>query len=262
MTAGEGEPLRCRYAVDVRDGRIGEVMGAGGGRVQLRPVEGGREWDCPPESLGEASPGEVLRARVRRVNREGRLPGGGGAGCGEGLRELTYNQMVAHQEVAEPTGPDSPTARADRLFQALADATRREIVALTLTDERSVTELAQRFPMSFAAVQKHVAVLERAGLVTKERRGREQRVKGNADALDEVHRLLDRLAEMWRGRVDRIGDLLAGTGPTTAPGSGDGSDPGYDTGSGRGSGRGSALGTSSPDGKEQSHDRDRRPEEH
>ncbi|MEU6224659.1 hypothetical protein [Streptomyces sp. NPDC047042] len=62
------------YALDVRDGRIGEVMGREGGYVQLRPVGGGCEWDCPPEELREAAPGEVLRARVRRVNREGRLP--------------------------------------------------------------------------------------------------------------------------------------------------------------------------------------------
>ncbi|MEW2117173.1 hypothetical protein AB0945_18665 [Streptomyces sp. NPDC005474] len=62
------------YALDVRDGRVGEVMGRVGGYVQLRPVGGGREWDCPPEALAEAAAGEVLRARVRRVNREGRLP--------------------------------------------------------------------------------------------------------------------------------------------------------------------------------------------
>ncbi|WP_369037202.1 hypothetical protein [Streptomyces adonidis] len=62
------------YALDVRDGRIGEVMGREGGYVQLRPIGGGREWDCPREALEEAAPGDVLRARVRRVNREGRLP--------------------------------------------------------------------------------------------------------------------------------------------------------------------------------------------
>ncbi|WP_327744205.1 hypothetical protein OHO28_23590 [Streptomyces europaeiscabiei] len=62
------------YAVDVRDGRLGEVMGREGGYVQLRPVGGGREWDCPSDTLREAAPGEVLRARVRQVNGEGRLP--------------------------------------------------------------------------------------------------------------------------------------------------------------------------------------------
>lgn len=62
------------YALDVRDGRIGEVIGREGGYVQLRPLGGGREWDCPPEALGDVPPGDLLRARVRRVNREGRLP--------------------------------------------------------------------------------------------------------------------------------------------------------------------------------------------
>ncbi|MFI5686712.1 hypothetical protein [Streptomyces sp. NPDC051636] len=58
------------YAVDGRDGRIGEVMGRMGGYVQLRPVGGGREWDCPPEELAEAAPADVLRERVRRLNRD------------------------------------------------------------------------------------------------------------------------------------------------------------------------------------------------
>lgn len=62
------------YVIDVRDGRLGEVMGREGGYVQLRPVGGGREWDCPPAAIGEAPQGEVLRARVRRVNQESRLP--------------------------------------------------------------------------------------------------------------------------------------------------------------------------------------------
>ncbi|MEU9897362.1 ArsR/SmtB family transcription factor [Streptomyces phaeochromogenes] len=119
--------------------------------------------------------------------------------------------MVVRQESAE---------RADRIFHALADATRREIVALTLAGEYSVSDLARRFPMSFAAVQKHVAVLEQAGLVTKERRGREQRVRGNADSLREAHRLLDQLADVWRGRIDRIGAILADPGPGPGPDSG------------------------------------------
>ncbi|WP_371670633.1 hypothetical protein OG985_25265 [Streptomyces sp. NBC_00289] len=67
-------PAIGTHVVDVRDGRIGEVMGHVGGRVQLRPVAGGREWDCPPESTGPAPSEEVLRARVRKVNGEGRLP--------------------------------------------------------------------------------------------------------------------------------------------------------------------------------------------
>jgi DNA-binding transcriptional ArsR family regulator len=97
----------------------------------------------------------------------------------------------------------------DDLFHALADATRREIVALVLTEEHSVSDLARRFPMSFAAVQKHVAVLERAGLVTKHKQGREQRVRGDVDALQRARRVLDQLEEVWRARVARMADLLA-----------------------------------------------------
>jgi DNA-binding transcriptional ArsR family regulator len=99
--------------------------------------------------------------------------------------------------------------RTDEVFHALADGTRREIVALVLAQDHSVSDLARRFPMSFAAVQKHVAVLERAGLVTKERRGREQRVRGDVDALQTARLLLDQLEDVWRGRVARMADLLA-----------------------------------------------------
>jgi len=98
---------------------------------------------------------------------------------------------------------------ADAVFHALADGTRRQIVALVLAQDHSVSELARRFPMSFAAVQKHVAVLERAGLVTKERQGREQRVRGDVDALQQARELLDQLEHVWRGRMTRIADLLA-----------------------------------------------------
>ena len=99
--------------------------------------------------------------------------------------------------------------RTDRLFQALADATRRDIVAVVLAGEHSVSDLARRYPMSFAAVQKHVAVLERAELVTKQRHGREQLVRGNADAIRRAHHLLDGLEVVWRERIDRIGHVLA-----------------------------------------------------
>jgi DNA-binding transcriptional ArsR family regulator len=97
----------------------------------------------------------------------------------------------------------------DRLFAALADRTRRDIVARVLTGEASVTALAERYPMSFAAVQRHVAVLERAGLVVKQTRGRERLVRGDVDGIRAARVLLDQYEEIWRGRIDRIGDLLA-----------------------------------------------------
>jgi len=97
----------------------------------------------------------------------------------------------------------------DLLFHALADATRRDIVRRTLDRPFSVSALAREYPMSFAAVQKHVAVLERAGLVTKERRGREHLVTGNPAALRAAHEALGRLELIWRDRVARMDDLLA-----------------------------------------------------
>ena len=100
-------------------------------------------------------------------------------------------------------------ADVDLLFHALADATRRDIVRQTLDGSSSISNLARGFPMSFAAVQKHVAVLERAGLVTKQRKGREHLVAGNPASLRAAHDALDRLELIWRDRVARMDDLLA-----------------------------------------------------
>ena len=96
----------------------------------------------------------------------------------------------------------------DRLFHALGDATRRDILHRCVGGEPSVSRLADIYPMSFAAVQKHVAVLERAGLVSKERHGREQLVRTDGDAVARARRVLDELEAAWRGRVDRMADLL------------------------------------------------------
>ncbi len=99
----------------------------------------------------------------------------------------------------------------DRMFHALADATRRDIVRHAMHEEQSVSTLARRYPMSFAAVQKHVAVLESAGLVTKRRLGRQQLVQGRVESIHEAHRLLDEFEAMWRDRLDRFGAVLAET---------------------------------------------------
>jgi DNA-binding transcriptional ArsR family regulator len=104
---------------------------------------------------------------------------------------------------------DLPDAVVDDLFHALSDATRRDILRRSARGTLSVSRLAEAYPMSFAAVQKHVAVLERAGLVTKERRGREQLVRTDPDAVDGARRALDQLERAWRGRVDRMSDVLA-----------------------------------------------------
>ena len=107
----------------------------------------------------------------------------------------------------------------DELFRALADPTRRDILRRCVTGEPSVSQLAQAYPMSFAAVQKHVAVMERAGLVTKQRRGREQLVRSDAEAVRRVRHVLEELEMTWRGRVDRMSDLLARDAETAGKGS-------------------------------------------
>ena len=96
----------------------------------------------------------------------------------------------------------------DLVFAALADATRRDIVLRALDGREGVAELAGHYPMSFAAVQKHVAVLERAGLVTKQRAGRRKVVRTNIEGLRLARGLLDEYEALWRGRIDRMTDLI------------------------------------------------------
>jgi DNA-binding transcriptional ArsR family regulator len=100
----------------------------------------------------------------------------------------------------------------DRMFGALADSTRRDIVRRAIDGEEGVAELAGHYAMSFAAVQKHVAILERAGLVTKERVGRRKVVRTNFDALRVARRLLDQYEDLWRERIARMSALVGGHG--------------------------------------------------
>src|ERR671913_1400248 len=104
--------------------------------------------------------------------------------------------------------PMEATFDPDRVFSALSDATRRDIVLRAVGGEEGVAELAEHYPMSFAAVQKHVAVLERAGLVMKERSGRRKVVRTNVEGLRLARRLLDQYEELWRGRIDRMAELV------------------------------------------------------
>ena len=98
---------------------------------------------------------------------------------------------------------------ADQMFAALADATRRDIVLRALNGDEGVAELAGHYPMSFAAVQKHVAVLERAGLITKERTGRRKVVRTSIEGLRLARGLLDQYEALWRGRVERMTELIS-----------------------------------------------------
>ena len=114
-------------------------------------------------------------------------------------RRLTYNQMVVDMV---------PATQTDRVFHALADRTRRDIVVRAMQAPRSVTELARAYSMSFAAVQKHVAVLEQAGLVTKERRGRQQLVHGNPGTVRRAAALLEQYEALWVERSERMRNIL------------------------------------------------------
>lgn len=109
--------------------------------------------------------------------------------------------MVVQSELSD--------AEVDRIFRALADATRRDIVRRTLTQEASVSDLAADYAMSWAAVQKHIAVLEGAGLVTKRQNGRERIVSGNLAQIQRAQQLLAQFEQIWRSRIDRLDALLA-----------------------------------------------------
>jgi DNA-binding transcriptional ArsR family regulator len=110
---------------------------------------------------------------------------------------------------------DGDEDRADAWFHALSDRTRRDILRRVLAGEHSVSSLAASYDMSFAAVQKHVAVLERAGLLTKRRQGREALASGDVAAVRSVGGMLAELETFWRGRISRIDELLAAPEPHT-----------------------------------------------
>jgi DNA-binding transcriptional ArsR family regulator len=112
---------------------------------------------------------------------------------------VTYNYMVVVLDRVK---------KADRLFFALSDATRRDIVTKTLDREQSVSELGRLYPISLTAVQKHVEVLVEAGLVSKHRSGREQLVSGEVNQLRRAHELLNELETVWRNRLERFEDVL------------------------------------------------------
>jgi DNA-binding transcriptional ArsR family regulator len=126
--------------------------------------------------------------------------------CGTFLASLIYNHMVVR---------DLSDREVDRVFRALADATRRDIFQRVIAGGLSVSTLAHDYEMSFAAVQKHVSVLQRAALVTKERHGREQIVHGNIATLRRAAALLEALEEIWIGRATRIAEILGEKGSAT-----------------------------------------------
>ncbi|MGM7698452.1 ArsR/SmtB family transcription factor [Microbacterium sp. A84] len=124
--------------------------------------------------------------------------------------------MVAQHELSE--------AEVDRVFHALAASTRRDILRRTIEREHSVSTLASEYEMSFAAVQKHVAVLEAAHLIIKRAEGRERLVRANPEMIARARALLARYEELWRTRISRLDDLLASEAPNSSNTS-DPSDP-------------------------------------
>ncbi len=114
---------------------------------------------------------------------------------------LIYNQMVVDSHVGEQA--------ADRIFRALADPTRRDIIRRSAGGEHSVSALARFYPISVTAVQKHVAVLEGAGLVERTKRGREQLVQSRPGTIAVARELLEHIEEIWLARMERVGDLIA-----------------------------------------------------
>lgn len=113
--------------------------------------------------------------------------------------------MVVHSDTRTELTDDE----VDRIFRALADATRRDIIRRTLASEATVSQLAADYEMSFAAVQKHIAVLEGAGLVTKEPQGRRRLVRGEPERIRQAQRLLDHFEQIWRGRISQLDALLS-----------------------------------------------------
>ena len=121
---------------------------------------------------------------------------------------LIYNQMVAGLIFDERLSE----ADADRVFHALADVTRRDILVRAIERERSVSALARHYEISLTAVQKHVSVLERAALVTKNKSGREQLVVANPETLRRANVLLKAFEQLWIDRANRIAEILAEEG--------------------------------------------------
>ena len=181
------------HQAPLRAGRVRQWLGAVLGRPALSKRTRIEVFTVPTVVRGNCEPND-RRALARCV----------ASACMVVAGSLPYNHMVVYQREVGPAQELN-----DRLFHALSDATRRDIVRRTMDRPQSVSTLASSYPMSFAAVQKHVAVLERAELISKRRRGREQLVSGNPETIDLAHRLLDELEVLWRDRIERIGVVLA-----------------------------------------------------
>ncbi|MCA9341518.1 winged helix-turn-helix transcriptional regulator [Candidatus Saccharibacteria bacterium] len=96
----------------------------------------------------------------------------------------------------------------DLVFAALSDSTRRDILARVAKIEMSIGEIAEHYKMTFAGIAKHVKVLERAGLVIKKRRGKEQVVIIVPSSLSIASSHIEQYAKMWSERFNQLETLL------------------------------------------------------
>ena len=104
-----------------------------------------------------------------------------------------------------------PSAKLDRTFAALADPTRRQILAHLARGDRRVTDLARPHNMSLPAVSKHLRVLENAGLLRRRRYGRVHEMQLNADPLKKAAQWVEEYRKFWEGSLDRLAAYLAKT---------------------------------------------------
>ena len=125
--------------------------------------------------------------------------------CTDGPEGVTYNHMV----VGLPPSQALSEIEVDRIFRALSDSTRRDILVRAIEREQSVSALARHYEISLTAVQKHVAVLERAVLVSKHRTGREQLVAAERNTLRRAATLLEQYEQLWIQRATKIAEILA-----------------------------------------------------
>jgi DNA-binding transcriptional ArsR family regulator len=96
----------------------------------------------------------------------------------------------------------------DTIFGSLSDPTRRDILRRVSKQELTISEIAKPYDLTFAAVSKHLKVLERAKLVMKRRRGKEQMVQAAPQALKDADEYLEQYRQLWEERFDRLEALL------------------------------------------------------
>lgn len=102
------------------------------------------------------------------------------------------------------------TINYNSVFQALADETRRDILRRLINGEQTITEIAQKYSISFAAVAKHLNVLEAAALIIKKKQGRTQVIKANPNTIASTTDYLKRYEQMWDEKFNKLEEVIKG----------------------------------------------------